>query len=508
MCAILPNRTDIRTDFCFVAARILESLTDSLAPARLRASSRLSPPPTPATSAVIHLVVLAAWIALFACVFGFADVWAWAIGLAYLGYDLALQIFTAWQIRTIVRGPPAPFVADEPATRPALAVLIAAHNEATVLPATLAALLGSHDPPDEIVIADDGSDDGTAAYLSGELAVPIPAPGDVSVRAVVGATSVIWLRLPHGGKAAALNRALVATDAEIVLTIDADTLPASDAIGVVRQAFSREPQLVGVTGIITPVCRRTPFGQVMQWFQSYEYIRNFLARYAWMRIDCLQLISGAFAGFRRQAVVDVGGFDDSCLVEDYEVVARMQRYAGDHAMVWRFRVLGDAQAHTEAPSTLAAFLRQRRRWFGGFLQTQFWYRAMVGSRRYGRLGTVMLPVKALDTVQPLYGLTAFALLVCLIGLGQHSVVGPVLAVVAGKLMIDIVFQVWSLRVYRQWVGDGRRASLAGAAISGLIQPFTFQILLQLGGLLGWIAFVTGAGRWGGQTRYGVSAPSD
>ena len=78
---------------------------------------------------------------------------------------------------------------------------------------------------------------------------------------------------------------------------------------------------------------------------------------------------------------------------------------------WRFRVLGGAQARTEAPGSVGAFLRQRRRWFGGFLQTQYWYRAMVGDRRHGWLGMLMLPVKAVDTLQPLYGLTAFVLLV-------------------------------------------------------------------------------------------------
>ena len=68
----------------------------------------------------------------------------------------------------------------------------------------------------------------------------------------------------------------------------------------------------------------TALGRTMQWFQTYEYIHNFLGRYAWMRVDCLQLISGAFAGFRRDAVTAVGGFDDVCLVEDYELVARMR----------------------------------------------------------------------------------------------------------------------------------------------------------------------------------------
>ena len=57
-----------------------------------------------------------------------------------------------------------------------------------------------------------------------------------------------------------------------------------------------------------------------------------------------------------------------------------------------------------------AYDTARRRWFGGFLQTHLWYRHMVGNPSHGRLGTRMLPVKAFDIVQPIYGLTSIALL--------------------------------------------------------------------------------------------------
>ena len=62
-------------------------------------------------------------------------------------------------------------------------MIVAAYNEATVLPATLAALLGQDDPPDEIVIADDGSTDGTADWLRFRLRVsPHPNSGNPVLR--------------------------------------------------------------------------------------------------------------------------------------------------------------------------------------------------------------------------------------------------------------------------------------------------------------------------------------
>jgi len=51
-------------------------------------------------------------------------------------------------------------------TRCSVGVIVAAHNEAKVLPATIAALLAQTDPPDAIVIADDGSIDATAKLFA------------------------------------------------------------------------------------------------------------------------------------------------------------------------------------------------------------------------------------------------------------------------------------------------------------------------------------------------------
>jgi cellulose synthase/poly-beta-1,6-N-acetylglucosamine synthase-like glycosyltransferase len=478
-------------------------LIDRLAASRCRFSSRLTPPRTPAISVLIHAAVLAIWVALFLLAFGQGGVLAWSIGLAYLGYDATLVVFTGWHIRRLTGTSDAPV---EPTVGLSVAVLVAAHNEAAVLPATIGALLDQADPPDEIVVADDGSTDSTADMLCTRFGLPTPEVGS-GASTDIGTTSIVWLRLPHGGKARALNAAIVETGADIIVTVDGDTLLERGAIHAVRQAFSSDPELVGVTGIITPVCKPTPAGRAWQFFQTYEYIRNFLGRYAWMRVDCLQLISGAFAGFRRAPVVDVGGFDDVCLVEDYELVHRLRRYAGEHDLTWRFRVLGGAQARTEAPGSTAAFLRQRRRWFGGFLQTQWWYRAMVGDRRMGALGTVMLPIKAIDTVQPIYGLTAFALLLVYAATMQTAILGPVAVVIAGKLIIDLFFHVWALRQYRQWVGDPRRGSFVGIAAVTVIEPFTFRFALLFGAMLGWFAFLGGGPRWGRQHRFGLTNPN-
>ena len=140
------------------------------------------------------------------------------------------------------------------------------------------------------------------------------------------------MRLPRLGKAKALNAAIVEVDTDIIVAIDADTALDRHALEAMRQAFASDTSLVAAGGLLVPVCDRGPLGRMLQWFQTYEYIRGMVARFAWMSMNSLVLISGAFSAFRRDALVRVGGFDLRCIVEDYELTHRMHRYSVEHGL--------------------------------------------------------------------------------------------------------------------------------------------------------------------------------
>lgn len=449
-------------------------------------SPRYNPPVRPWRGPLIWAFAMTLFVALFAQGFVAMGVAAWAVGLVYILYDTGLLIFTAvktWRIDEIASGP------VETGERPTLAVVVAAYNEAPVLAATIAALRAQADPPELIVIADDGSDDATPKIM-----------------ADIEGGDVRWLQLPRGGKARALNLALCEIETDVIVTVDADTLLDRDALAAMRTAFTTDPALVAATGVLTPVCAPGLSGQIFGWFQRYEYVRNFLSRYAWAEKNSLLLVSGAFAGFRRAALVEVGGFDPDCLVEDYEVLHRLHRISADRGLGWTVRVLGDARGTTDAPASLMPFLRQRRRWFAGFLQTQLWNRDMIGNARYGTLGTAMLPVKTLDTAQPLYGLAAFALLITFAAMGTLAIVWPILIAMAVKVVVDLGYLLWSLRLYRRWTGI--RLSPLGALAAAVVEPLTFQLLRHAGAAWGWWVFLTGRQVWGPSVRVAPALPAN
>jgi len=472
---------------------------DALAQTFATQSPRLNPRRVGWPSRAITALVYAAFVALVVQAFLRQGVLVWSVGVAYILYDTALLVFTAIEIWPLRHGAGRATAGTATAS---LAIIVAARNEAAVIDVTIDRLAAQEGAPDLILIADDGSDDATPDALARYGLTP-PAIGAISPPAP-GLPSLRWLRLPHGGKARALNAALLHVPQDIVVTVDADTLLEPGAIAAMRAAFAAEPALVAATGVIRPMCGPSPSGRLFEWFQTYEYVRNFLSRYAWERLNGLLLVSGAFAAFRTKAVIEVGGFDPDCLVEDYELIHRLHRFAHDTGRDWRVRVVGGALASTDAPATLPAFLRQRRRWFGGFLQTQHWNRDMVANRRFGQLGTAMLPVKAADTMQPVFGLAAFVILAVVLFSGRFRIVLPILIIMVAKIAIDLTFHLASLSLYSRWTGQTKGLKFGPALAAAILEPFSFQLFRHWGAILGWKAFLTGRETWARQSRTAIA----
>jgi len=259
----------------------------------------------------------------------------------------------------------------DPAYRPSVAVLIAAYNEAPVIAATVRSVLASDLAGLDVVVVDDGSTDGTAT------AVRAAFPDEPRVRVMSQA---------NAGKAAALNRALEGTEAEIVVCFDADTQVEPEAIGDLVRHFA-DPRVAAVAGNVKVGNR---INTVTIW-QSIEYVTSQnLDRQAYAHINAVTVVPGAIGAWRRSAMLAAGGYTSDTLAEDMDLTWRLRR-AG-----WRILNEPDARAWTEAPETVRAFLRQRRRWTFGSMQVLWKHRGVIG--HYGWFGWVVVPTVWLFTV--------------------------------------------------------------------------------------------------------------
>ena len=402
---------------------------------------------------------------------------SWAVGLAYICYDTWLLSHMVRKSRHAILDTPALPAAP---LRPTLAVLIAARNEEAALPTALDAVLAQDDPPEQLIVIDDGSTDSTLRMLAARY------------------PRVQVLSKANSGKARSLNEALPLCASDLVVTLDADTILAPGALLAVRRAFAQEPQLAAACGVLTPLCQPGLFSPLFELYQTFEYLRAFLWRLAWSRDDTLVLVSGAFAIFRRPALLAVGGFDPTSAVEDYELLFRLHRRSLEGKKPLRVRVIGEARATTDVPARPLQFLRQRTRWFAGFIETMFRNRDMVGSARYGRLGSFHLIVKTVDTLLPVYGLSAFLALVLLLLRGV-GIPFAILVVLAVKFAFDFSCHVYCLFLHQRWQKRPVTGRLFGrAALATLTEPYFFQFLRQLGAVLGWFAFVRGRIDWAPQ----------
>lgn len=113
--------------------------------------------------------------------------------------------------------------------RMTISAIVCAYNEAAYLPACLHALLAQTRPPDEIIVIDNASVDGTGA-----LARAIPG-----VRVV---------HEPARGLVVARETARMAARGDVLAYVDADCRPPITWLEKVERRFTRRPALVAVTG--------------------------------------------------------------------------------------------------------------------------------------------------------------------------------------------------------------------------------------------------------------------
>jgi len=249
--------------------------------------------------------------------------------------------------------------------RPDVTVVVPAYNEEKVIIRTVQSLLSQRYPL-EIIVVDDGSPDGTADVVAGAF------QNNPRIRV---------LRKPNGGKASALNLGVHEAKGEIVVAVDADTVLAPGAIEALVGPLADDR--VGAVAGNAKVGNR--INLVTRW-QAVEYVTSQnLDRRAFSLLNCITVVPGAVGAWRRQLVLDAGGFSEQTLAEDQDLTLTLLRRG------WRIAYADRAIAYTEAPDTLAGLSRQRFRWSFGTLQCAWKHRGALFRRRYGALGFVALP---------------------------------------------------------------------------------------------------------------------
>lgn len=230
---------------------------------------------------------------------------------------------------------------------PFVSVIIPAKNEEAVIEATVRSLCAMDYAEDgerrfEVMVVDDCSTDGTAAILT----------------RLAREQGVVVLRTPEGsfGKAAALNYGIAHSSAGVLAVFDADARVAPDFLQRMIP-YLGEPAVGGVQA------RRVLYNARQNTVTSlqddeYRLFQRTLQR-ARRVLGGMVCFSGNGLLFRREALDEVGGWNEDALTEDIDLSVRF------HLAGWEIRYCDEAIVWEEAVAAFRPLLRQRVRWFEG-----------------------------------------------------------------------------------------------------------------------------------------------
>ena len=221
-----------------------------------------------------------------------------------------------------------------------LTVIVPAYNEAKSIRDTILSLQNQTVLPEEIIVVDDFSSDGT---------------GDAA-----RACGVTVVRPPQntGSKAGAQNFALKEVQTEFTMAIDADTTLAPDAVEKLLASLE-DPTVAASCGFVLPRHVRTLWerGRYIEYLFAFTFFKPIQDYYEKPLIS-----SGCFSVYRTGILKENGGWSTRTLAEDMDLTWSF--YQAGH----RVRFVEDALCYPIEPHNFSFMRKQLRRWSHGFVQ--------------------------------------------------------------------------------------------------------------------------------------------
>lgn len=314
-----------------------------------------------------------------------------------------------------------------------VSVLVPAYNEAVTILDSVLSLTKLDYPEYEIIIIDDGSRDETSQVLIDALKLKktqrpirrqVPGAGVVALYESENTAPPITLIVKeNGGKADALNAGINASQYPYFLTVDADSVLQKDTLKKIVMPVIEDSRVVAVGGIVQVANnvviengeikeQHFPY-RPMVLMQVLDYARIFLGTR--MLLDSFNgnmIISGTCGLFRKDIVVQAGGYNTEIVGEDMELVVKLHAFCRSRRISYRIAYAPDAICWTQVPTSFRGLRIQRRRWQLGLFQSIYLHRDVLFNPSYGTMGMVsMIYYLLLEAVEPLVEIIGLAVIV-------------------------------------------------------------------------------------------------
>ncbi|MBZ5516705.1 MAG: glycosyltransferase family 2 protein, partial [Acidobacteriia bacterium] len=234
---------------------------------------------------------------------------------------------------------------------PPCTILVPAWNEQVVIVDSTRSILRTEYPNLQVIIIDDGSTDETLERLISAFRlvkmdlIYRPRLATKPIKGIYAnprVPNLLVVSKVNGGKPDALNLGINMCRTPYFCTLDADCLLERDALLRLMRPIIRSPINTVASGGIVRILNGCDVkdGKVVkvnlpktaiERFQVVEYLRSFLfGRTGWDLLGGTLIVSGAFAVFHRETVVESGGFLHDTVTEDMDLIVQIHRWAVHH----------------------------------------------------------------------------------------------------------------------------------------------------------------------------------
>ena len=235
--------------------------------------------------------------------------------------------------------------------KPFVSVLIPAHDEESVIGNTVQNILSMDYENFEIIVIDDRSSDNTASVIK-----------DLEAK-YEKVTALIRPKDAFPGKSAVLNDAFKIAKGEAILVFDADATVEPDFLSKLIPHL--EPKDVG--GVQARKVIRNKNVNILTRCQNNEYTLDTYFQVGRDSVKGAVELRGNGELLKRQAIEDIGGWNNYTIVDDLDMSTRM------HIKGWDIRFCPDAVVYEEGIIYLRPLYRQRRRWLEGTIRRYLEY---------------------------------------------------------------------------------------------------------------------------------------
>lgn len=406
-----------------------------------------------------------------------------------------------------------------------ISILVPCYNEEKTIKESLSSTLRIDYPEFEVIVCNDGSTDNTLKVLIEEFSLKpatsyslkiLPSQEIQRIYRSRLFSNLIVIDKANGGKSDALNASINFSQYPLICCVDSDSVLDADGLKRASLPFFIEPEKTIATGgtiFIANTVEAKKKGErvntaipnsLLSMVQALEYVRAFLVgRIGWDYIGGNTIISGAFGLFRKETVIQAGGYAQNTIGEDMELLLRMISYKVHEKENYEVKFLPDPTCWTEAPSDFKTLGNQRSRWQQGLCESLWYHKRLFFSKRNFTVGYIALPYQLLFEIisGPLEIIGFFIALISLWLnlLPPHIVILFLMVSIVYGLLLSLGAILIEQLTFKKYSGLGDTVKLL---IGALLEQFGYRQIHLFWRIRGIIRWLRGKSHWGKMKRSG------